>query len=94
MYRCRLGVSSTSQSVTVEAPPDLVETDPTAHTDIDRSLIDRLPIESASSELSSIVTLASPGVARGLGNGLMHGLGDHAENSFNVDGQPITDQQS
>ncbi len=88
-----LGVSSTSQSVTVEAPPDLVETDPTAHTDIDRSLIDRLPIESASSELSSIVTLASPGVAAD-SNGLMHGLGDHAENSFNVDGQPITDQQS
>src|SRR5437868_7844580 len=24
----------------------------------------------------------------------MHGLGDHAENSFSVDGQPITDQQS
>jgi len=27
-------------------------------------------------------------------NGLFHGLGDHAENSFSVDGQPITDQQS
>ncbi|HEY4818422.1 MAG TPA: hypothetical protein VIH67_13405, partial [Candidatus Acidoferrum sp.] len=26
--------------------------------------------------------------------GLFHGLGDHAENSFSVDGQPITDQQS
>jgi hypothetical protein len=24
----------------------------------------------------------------------MHGLGDHAENSFSVDGQPITDQTS
>jgi hypothetical protein len=88
-----LGVQTTNQTVTVEAPPDLVESDPTAHTDIDRSLIDRLPIESASSELSSIVTLASPGVAAD-SNGLMHGLGDHAENSFSVDGQPITDQQS
>jgi hypothetical protein len=27
-------------------------------------------------------------------NGLFHGLGDHAENSFSIDGQPITDQQS
>src|SRR6185503_11598747 len=27
-------------------------------------------------------------------NGLFHGMGDHAENSFMVDGQPITDQQS
>src|SRR5258705_12587129 len=24
----------------------------------------------------------------------MHGLGDHAENSFSIDGQPITDQTS
>ena len=27
-------------------------------------------------------------------NGLMHGLGDHAENSFSLDGEQITDQQS
>jgi hypothetical protein len=27
-------------------------------------------------------------------NGLFHGLGDHASNSFSLDGQPITDQQS
>jgi len=88
-----LQVATSSQSVTVDAPVDLVENDSTAHTDIDRSLIDRLPVESASSSLSSIVTLSSPGVAAD-SNGLMHGLGDHAENSFNVDGQPITDQQS
>ena len=43
--------------------------------------------------MSSLVTLASPGVAAD-SNGLFHGLGDHAENSFSVDGQPITDQQS
>ena len=36
---------------------------------------------------------ATPGVAAD-SNGLFHGLGDHAENSFSVDGQPITDQQS
>ena len=88
-----LQVATSDQSITVEAPPDLVESDPTAHVDIDRSLIDHMPLESASSELSSIVTLASPGVAAD-SNGQMHGLGDHAENSFNIDGQPITDQQS
>ncbi len=43
--------------------------------------------------MSSLVTLASPGVAAD-SNGLFHGLGDHAENSFSLDGQPITDQQS
>ncbi len=88
-----LQVATSNQTVTVTAPVDLVENDSTAHTDIDRSTIDHLPLESASSELSSIVTLASPGVAAD-SNGLMHGLGDHAENSFNIDGQPITDQQS
>lgn len=80
-------------AVTVEAGSELVENDPIFHADIDRSLIDHLPVESPSSQLSSIVTLASPGVAAD-SNGLMHGLGDHAENSFVVDGQPITDQQS
>jgi hypothetical protein len=39
------------------------------------------------------VTLATPGIAAD-SNGLFHGLGDHAQNSFSVDGQPITDQQS
>ena len=72
---------------------DLLENTPTFHTDVDRNLIEKLPLESASSSVSSLVTLASPGVAAD-SNGLFHGLGDHAENSFSVDGQPITDQQS
>jgi hypothetical protein len=89
-----LAVSSASTAVTVEATgADLVETESTPHTDVDRELFDKLPLESQSSSLSSLVTLASPGVVAD-SNGLFHGLGDHAENSFNVDGQPITDQQS
>src|SRR5205823_1294360 len=67
--------------------------DPTFHTDVDRQLFDKLPLESQSSSLSSLVTLATPGIAAD-SNGLFHGMGDHAENSFSVDGQPITDQQS
>ena len=88
-----LQIAAANQTINVEAPVDLVETDSTAHTDIDRSTIDHLPVESASSQLSSIITLSSPGVSAD-SNGMMHGLGDHAENSFNIDGQPITDQQS
>ncbi len=72
---------------------DLVENDSTFHTDVDRGLFQKLPLESQSSSVSSLVTLASPGVAAD-SNGLFHGLGDHASNSFSVDGQPITDQQS
>ena len=80
-------------SVKVVAAGDLVETDPTTHTDMDRGLFDKLPLESQSSSLSSLVTLASPGISAD-SNGLFHGLGDHASNSFSIDGQPITDQQS
>jgi Carboxypeptidase regulatory-like domain len=88
-----LKVAGSASTVTVEGGGDLIENDPTAHTDIDKSIIDRLPLESASSSLSSLVTLASPGISAD-SNGLFHGFGDHAENSFSVDGQPITDQQS
>ncbi len=88
-----LKLASSSTTVEVEAPSDLIEDDPHAHTDIDRSTIARLPVESASSELSSIVTELSPGVAAD-SNGLLHGLGDHNEVSFSIDGQPVTDQQS
>ncbi len=87
-----LQIGTSSTVVNVDAG-DLLENDSTMHTDIDRDLFNKLPLESASSSVSSLVTLASPGVAAD-SNGLFHGLGDHASNSFNVDGQPITDQQS
>ncbi len=90
----KMQVPNSSETVTVEATSeDLLENTPTFHTDVDRDLFNKLPLESASSSVSSLVTLATPGVAAD-SNGLFHGLGDHAENSFSVDGQPITDQQS
>jgi len=88
-----LKIAGASQTVTVEAGGDLIETDPTFHTDVDRDLFNKVPMESASSTLSSLVTETTPGVAAD-SNGLFHGLGDHASNSFSVDGQSITDQQS
>lgn len=88
----KIGEAITSITVT-ENGGDLVEKESTFHTDVDQTLIDRLPLESASSSVTSLVTLVSPGVAAD-SNGNMHGLGDHAENSFSVDGQPITDQTS
>jgi len=88
-----LTIGTENTEVTVTDSADLLETDSTAHTDVDRGLFDKLTLESASSSISSLVTLASPGVAAD-SNGLFHGLGDHASNSFSVDGQPITDQQS
>jgi hypothetical protein len=87
-----LAGEKTTVTVTSEAS-DLIEVDSTAHTDVDRKLIEDLPLESQSSGLSSLVTLSSPGISAD-SNGLAHGLGDHASTSYSVDGQPITDQQS
>ncbi len=88
----KLQVGGASTTVTVTGD-DLLENDTSLHSDIDRNLIEKLPLESSSSSVSSLVTLSTPGVAAD-SNGLFHGLGDHASNSFSVDGQPITDQQS
>jgi len=88
-----LPIAGASSTVTVEASGDLVEDDPTFHTDVDRDAFIKVPMESQSSSLSSLVTATTPGVSAD-SNGLFHGLGDHASNSFSVDGQSITDQQS
>jgi TonB-dependent Receptor Plug Domain len=88
----KIGTAATTVTVTAESK-DLIELTPTNHTDVDRALFDKVPLESASSSVSSLVTLTTPGVAAD-SNGLFHGMGDHNEVSFSVDNQPITDQQS
>ena len=88
--KLNVGAAATTVEVSGE---DLIENNPNFHTDVDRTLFQKVPLESASSTLSSLVTLTSPGVAAD-SNGLFHGLGDHASNSFSIDDQSITDQQS
>ena len=87
-----LKIGQATTTVTVDAG-DLLENDPSFHTDVDRALMDKLPLVSQSSGLSSLVTETSPGIASD-SNGQMHGLGDHASNTFSIDGQNISDQQS
>jgi hypothetical protein len=90
-FALKIGAEKTS--VTVTGAGDLVATDSSTHTDLDRLMIDKLPLEGSTSSLSSLVTLSTPGISAD-SNGLFHGLGDHASNSFSLDGQPVTDQQS
>lgn len=87
----KLATGPVQTQVTVNAQ----ELDPTepAHVDITPEQIERIPSQSVSSPLSSLVTLTTPGVSAD-SNGSFHPLGDHAEASFVIDGQPITDQQS
>ena len=89
-----LKIAQGTSTVTVQAEAgDLLEQSPTAHTDLDRSLFATLPIENASTGLSSAITNATPGVAADA-NGFFHPFGDHAQASISLDNQPINDQYS
>jgi hypothetical protein len=90
-----LTVGGTSVSVTVSTinATDALENEPSAHVDVDKNLISRLPVRDPGSGLSTAVTLAAPGVAAGE-NGGFHPLGDHFESNLSLDNQPISDQSS
>ena len=89
-----VAVGSATATVTISSGAgDVLENVPSAHTDVDQSLINRLPVRSPGSGLSDVVTLAAPGVVAD-SNGFFHPLGDHAQTSYSIDNQPISDQQS
>ncbi len=55
-----LQIKGSAETVTVEgAGEDLLENTSTFHTDVDRDLFDKMPLESKSSSVSSLVTLSS-----------------------------------
>jgi len=88
-----LSLAGAAETVQVTAhAEDLLERDPTAHTDLDQNVIDKLPVETAAG-LNQVITLASPGVVAD-SNGFFHPIGDHAQTQFSIDNQPIADQQS
>ena len=88
----QLAVGTAAQEITVEAD-DVLDAGATQSTTIDRDLFSKLPLVSTSSPLSSLVTLSTPGIASD-SNGLFHPLGEHADTTFVIDGQPISDQVS
>ena len=89
-----LAVSDVTETVTVSTSAgDVLENISTAHTDVDQSLITRLPVRSPGSGLSDVITLAAPGVVAD-SNGFFHPQGDHGQTSYSIDNQSISDQQS
>ena len=92
--RLELALPGTRTTVDVEAPgAEVLENVASAHTDIGQRLFGMLPASTASSGLSDVLMLAAPGVVAD-SNGFFHPLGDHAQTSFLIDGQPVNDQQS
>jgi hypothetical protein len=88
-----LNVAGSSTALDVHADANLVESDPTAHQDVDRSALQKLPVLDSAAGLSTAITYSTGAVAADA-NGFFHPLGDHAQVSFVIDGQPISDQQS
>src|SRR6516165_2315773 len=88
----RLDVGLAEAVSVVGHAEDLIERDPSAHTNIDASRIEKMPIQ-AQAGLNQVITLASPGVVAD-SNGFFHPIGDHAQTQFSIDNQPVTDQQS
>lgn len=90
----RLELAGGGTTVTVQAEGEhLLENVPHTHNDVDRAIFSKLPDVSPGSGLSDAITFTTPGVAAD-SNGLFHPLGDHAQTTFSIDGQPVSDQQS
>jgi hypothetical protein len=92
--KATLALAGSRTAISVEAAgADMLEVDPSAHTDADRTLIMKIPAVDPAGGLAQAITYATGGVAADA-NGLFHPTGDHSQTSFVVDGQPISDQQS
>jgi hypothetical protein len=90
----QLALSNVATTVNVIAgAEDIVTNTPTAHTDLDSSAIQQIPYQNTNAAVSSLLTLATPGIAQD-SDGIIHAQGEHQDVQFSVDGQPITDQQS
>ena len=88
-----LAMAKVTFTVDVTAGTALIDTDPSAHTDADSSAFSKLPSFDPAAGLSSAINNSTGGTASDA-NGFFHPLGDHAQVTFVVDGQPISDQQS
>ena len=88
-----LKVATEATTVTVEAAGAQVETDTSTHQDVDRSSFSKLPTFDPGGGLNQAITYSTGAVAADA-NGFFHPVGDHADTSYMIDGQPITDQQS
>jgi hypothetical protein len=92
--KAALALAGTNTVVNVETNgADMLELDPSAHTDVDRNQLLKLPAFDPGGGLSQAIIYGTGGVAAD-GNGFFHPLGDHAQTTFVIDGQPISDQQS
>jgi Carboxypeptidase regulatory-like domain/TonB-dependent Receptor Plug Domain len=88
-----LKVAASASTVVVQTEAPLLQTDPSAYTNTDTAVFSKLPEFGPAAGLSNLINYSTGGTAADA-NGFFHPLGDHAQVSFVIDGQPISDQQS
>ena len=89
-----LELAGQQTSLTVAATREfLVENKATASGTVDHRLLAELPSTSPDSGLNDAIIYTTPGVAAD-SNGFFHPLGDHAQVSYVIDGQPVSDQRN
>jgi hypothetical protein len=90
----RLEVAGRQESVTVQdSGGGILETSTASSDIVDRQLLTALPALSPDSGLNDSIIYTTPGVAAD-SNGFFHPMGDHAQVSYLLDGQPISDQRN
>src|SRR5579872_2010013 len=89
-----LALAAQQTIVSVEAHyEDLLDQAPVASHMVDQLTIAALPALSPGSGLNDAITFTTANVAAD-SNGFFHPLGDHAQVSYVIDGQPISDQRN
>jgi hypothetical protein len=90
----KLELAGQHASVNVQETEQEVLTAKTSASDtVGRQLLSALPALSPDSGLNDSIIYTTPGVAAD-SNGFFHPLGDHAQVSYVIDGQPISDQRN
>jgi hypothetical protein len=90
----RLELASQQSSVTVKAGlENVIDGSAAAVQVVDRERLSSLPALSPDSGLNDAIVYTAPGVVAD-SNGFFHPSGDHAQVSYVLDGQPISDQRN
>ncbi len=89
-----LAPAEVSSTVVVSAKDEELRTlSVAAHGSLEEKRIGEIVVQSQATGFTDILTRTTPGVAADA-NGFAHPLGEHADTSISLDGQPITDQQA
>jgi hypothetical protein len=92
--KVRLQIAGQHTAITVESDPaDLLEINTSALNHVGQKILTALPAHSPDSGLNDAIIYTTGGVASD-SNGFFHPMGDHAQVSYVIDGQPISDQRN